>query len=146
MLTIRPSSLASSGDGVFTQGSAVAITVFSSNKIQIHCGIAGSNDYSTIGYRSRVSSVVSSSILSVPSIASRVVYANGTLGSYTSDFVPFDVFPRVGEGCDDQDKCSGHGVCDYCNKKCICDEGFGNEGDTKFIGLQVTSSSCAYRK
>jgi len=105
-----------------------------------------SNEYYSTVVQSRISSIVPSSTLSVPSIATRIVHENGTLGSFTTDFVAFDSFPRVGEGCGDQDACSGHGVCDYCNKKCVCDDGYGNADDTKFIGLGLTSSSCASRK
>ena len=67
--------------------------------------------------------------------------------SQPSMFLPvtFNQFPGIGTGCSHLKNCSGHGTCDYCYGKCICDEGYGAATDLIVRGRDV-SNSCSKRK
>uniref|UniRef100_A0A7S4T8L0 EGF-like domain-containing protein n=1 Tax=Ditylum brightwellii TaxID=49249 RepID=A0A7S4T8L0_9STRA len=53
---------------------------------------------------------------------------------------------RIGVGCDDLSKCSGHGSCDHCYNICNCYEGYGHSVDVsgtvvKIIDIQPDCSN-----
>lgn len=43
----------------------------------------------------------------------------------------------MGTGCKNDNFCNGHGVCDWCSDKCICQEGFGSPVDTIMLGQNI---------
>lgn len=45
---------------------------------------------------------------------------------------------QVGSACLDRESCSGHGYCEFCRSRCICDEGYGNPSDITQMGAQQT--------
>ena len=128
-----------------TNGSTVHLTIYDANGIHAYCGFPSSEEYYSDAYQSRMSSVPAS-ITSVPMIASREVYHNGSYGRYIDNFTSFHHFPAVGEGCLQRNNCFSHGLCDFCHQKCLCDSGYGNYGDVIVAGLSNTSMSCKSSK
>lgn len=58
-----------------------------------------------------------------------------SLGSGAS--TSFDVFGWIGDGCTSDNSCSGHGVCDWCYNRCICQDGYGSSSDIIMIGKNI---------
>eukprot|EP01035_Chromulina_nebulosa_P018855 gene18855-24640_t len=96
------------------------------NRIGIYCGFPSSEDYYLSQYRVSVSPFT---------------IANNNVTNSTQTIKSFDGF---GLGCTKLNNCNGHGACDYCYNKCICQRGFGSIDDIITIGKDV-DGSCSSR-
>ena len=106
------------------------ITIPNWNQIVPTCDLPSSNIYNSLGYQSRINASQSQGGLSsyIPSICLIQLYNNTV--NYVTNWSYFDEFNGIGAGCSELEECSGHGVCDYCNNRCICDAGY--DADTSF--------------
>jgi hypothetical protein len=55
------------------------------------------------------------------------------------------VYMGVGTGCAKWSFCSGHGACDYCLERCVCQEGYGSPSDRSVAGLGI-KADCSERE
>lgn len=131
----------------FTNQTRLSISIYESNNIGVYCGMPSSDTYYSAEYQSRL---FTDAIETLPLMGSKTVESDGSLGAFTSDFVPFRSFPTVGSdgfNCSYLNYCSGHGVCDYCNQQCVCDDGYGKASDLVPVGsaYSFAALSCAAR-
>lgn len=68
------------------------------------------------------------SVTSSESLPDFYISSNNTSGS-----TPFE-FPQIGKGCTEWDNCNGNGRCDFCQERCICNEGHGSPAEIASIG------------
>lgn len=131
--------------GTLSALSLVDITVSASNNIVAICGSPNSTVYFGNAYQARTNLFAVLSSPKIPSISSRLILPDLSLGAFTSNSIPFSSFPAIGSDSDPcasfWNSCSGHGVCDYCTQKCICDQGWGYYPGYSLNGL--VSTTCA---
>lgn len=134
---------------ILKENSSISLTIFDVNGLSALCGMPSSNVYYSSAYQERIPDVLLTPYV-IPSIATRSIHSNGSVAEWTSDFFQFTSFPMVGSfDCSSLNDCSGHGVCDHCSMRCICDDGYGSALDL-FRGLvnvgNDLSSTCNMRK
>lgn len=107
-----------------TMFSSYILRVYSNNGIGAYCGFPSSEK--TDGY------FLSNDVFYITTNTSNITY-------------PIATFPGVGVGCSKFKSCSGHGRCDYCYEKCMCDDGYGSANDIVHIGRDL-DGTCSHRK
>jgi hypothetical protein len=62
-------------------------------------------------------------------------------------YIPSQVLPSkpIGAQCNLMKNCNGHGSCDYCNNRCICNDGFGSARDLLFAQSNNFNNDCSSR-
>jgi len=99
--------------------SSVDVSIAIENGLMAYCGFTGS----------------------FPNLLTALPYipVTNTFKIYIDDdaTTDFDQFGWVGKGCSQDNKCNGHGVCDWCYDKCICQEGFGSPSDNIMLGKNI---------
>ncbi len=122
-------------------GSSISLYFDKYNGLKSFCGSPSSVIYYNSSYLSKY--MLSYSRLTSPSVPFvSYEWTNGTRSSNLtlSYFSGFDE-----DFCLNILKnCSSHGICDYCQRKCICDEGYGRSSDVTVIGRGV-SDICSSR-
>ena len=150
ILTIRDFNGNFGENIILEENSTISVTIYDTNEISAYCGMPSSTIYYSTDYQSRIPSLTSTTTTVVPSIATMSLYSNGTLAQLTSEFIEFGTFPMLGSfDCSYLNDCSGHGVCDYCAMRCVCDDGYGSALDLYrgFVNLgNDISSTCSMRK
>ena len=84
----------------------------------------------------------------IPSIYSRFINPDNTFGSNSSLLTLFTSFPELGSrsfNCSLLNYCSGHGICDYCNQRCLCDVGYGSAFDVVSSGSTTSFLTCSQK-
>merc|ERR1719230_272751 len=106
----------------------VNVTIGATNGISVYCGFPDSTAVSKKLMNTDVSHFyVSSSI-----------YTDSTYN------VSFFRYPQMGKGCEDLNRCSKNGDCDYCLEKCSCKSGFGAPADVVTVGVGL-DGTCSQR-
>jgi len=118
----------------------VSLSISADNGLASYCDSISSQDYYFSNWSTHTRDQVD-----VPHIAYRFLQAGGSNFSELSLPRPFTSFPGLGGGCSHLNNCSHHGVCNFCQKKCECDEGFGSRTDLVIKGRDL-ANSCATSK